>query len=266
MPRGTVLTVRAYAWDGCVTLRLNGKPVLQHARLPVAYEDEAHEADGSCVPVNSTTDFTATWQVPYQPGELSATLQSSPMEAVREAVVDAAAMPTVALRTVGPPTALRLRADRLAIRASRDDLSYITAEVIDDGGEVVECGSYNESAHGGMNTVDAALQHDLGSETHASVHASASTVPSPTAPPSWCSPFEITFHVDGDGELAAVGTGDPLDLSSFAASSRRSFRGRAMAIVRPGKTGAAAPPTRGELTLSADAPGLKGAKVVVTVG
>ena len=103
MPRGTVLTVRAYTWDGCVTLRLNGKPVLQHARLPVAYEDEAHEADGSCVPVNSTTDFTATWQVPYQPGELSATLQSSPMEAVREAVVDAAAMPTVALRTHSGP-------------------------------------------------------------------------------------------------------------------------------------------------------------------
>lgn len=41
------------------------------------------------------------------------------------------------VRTTGDPTALRLNADRDAIRADGEDLSFITVEVVDDNGDVV---------------------------------------------------------------------------------------------------------------------------------
>ena len=59
------------------------------------------------------------------------------------------------------------------------------------------------------------------------------------------------------GELYRVGSGDPRDLSSFTAAVRSTYKGRAVAVLRP--TGSAA----GSITLSAVAAGLKSSTVTV---
>ena len=51
--------------------------------------------------------------------------------------------------------------------------------------------------------------------------------------PEWCAPVKLSFAVTGGAQLAAVGTGDPTDMTGFAGPIRRTYRGRAMAIVRP---------------------------------
>ena len=43
----------------------------------------------------------------------------------------------LAFKTVGPPAQIRLRADRQAIRRDRRDLAFVTAEVLDQSGNVV---------------------------------------------------------------------------------------------------------------------------------
>jgi beta-galactosidase len=50
----------------------------------------------------------------------------------------------------------------------------------------------------------------------------------------------IDFHVDGPGELAAVGNANPKDVASFREHSCRTFHGRCLAILRPlGREGTA---------------------------
>jgi len=67
---------------------------------------------------------------------------------------------------------------------------------------------------------------------------------------------KIDFHVDGSGELAAVGNGNPKDVTSFREPTCRTFRGRCLAILRPsGREGA--------ITLRVTADGLAPASVVV---
>ena len=41
------------------------------------------------------------------------------------------------LKTAGAPARLRLRADRTTLRRSRNDLAYVTVEVVDQAGELV---------------------------------------------------------------------------------------------------------------------------------
>lgn len=77
-----------------------------------------------------------------------------------------------------------LTPDRSSIVADRDDLSYITASVVDSAGTL---------------RPDARV--------------------------------EIDFEVSGDGELSAVGTGDPTDVSSFHTGKRTTWHGVAVAIV-----------------------------------
>ena len=43
----------------------------------------------------------------------------------------------LAFKTVGKPAKLRLKADRASIRRDRNDLSYVTLEVVDQAGELV---------------------------------------------------------------------------------------------------------------------------------
>ena len=64
--------------------------------------------------------------------------------------------------------------------------------------------------------------------------------------------------VTGDGELTAVGTGDPTDVSSFHQGKRTTWHGVAVAIVRPTTT------TAGSMKLTASAKGLKSASATVT--
>jgi beta-galactosidase len=63
-----------------------------------------------------------------------------------------------------------------------------------------------------------------------------------------------TFKVEGAGTLIGVASGDYSTTESYQAPQRQLFHGRAQLIVRTGKT-------PGTITVSADAPGIKGASV-----
>eukprot|EP01050_Picozoa_sp_SAG11_P006104 SAG11_NODE_460_length_9258_cov_3.010698_5_plen_299_part_00 len=69
---------------------------------------------------------------------------------------------------------------------------------------------------------------------------------------------EVNFAVSGDGELAAVGSGDPTDVSSFHVPKRTTWQGKAVAVLRPTTTVA------GSIRLTATAAGLTPGSVVVT--
>ena len=106
----------------------------------------------------------------------------------------------------------RLTADRSTISHSRNDLSYVTVQVVDAKGTPVPEAAVN-----------------------------------------------VSFKIEaGPGEIAAVGSGDPRDTSSFYQAARRTWQGKALAIVRP--TGS----TAGSITLSATAAGLAKATATVT--
>ena len=68
----------------------------------------------------------------------------------------------------------------------------------------------------------------------------------------------IEVQVSGAGELAAMDSGDPADMSPVQASHRKAWQGRVLAIVR---AGAAA----GTITVRASAGGLKAGEATVTV-
>jgi len=104
---GTALTVRVYSRCACVRLLLNG-------------EDLGAKA------TTRETRFTGEWQVPYQPGELIAVGLDE----------DGAEVERSILQTAGKPTAIRLSADRTALAADGQDLSFVTVEVVDAQGLV----------------------------------------------------------------------------------------------------------------------------------
>jgi beta-galactosidase len=67
---------------------------------------------------------------------------------------------------------------------------------------------------------------------------------------------QIEFHVEGAGELAAVGNANPKDVASFREPTCRTFHGRCLAILRPfGR--------EGTITLRATSDGLSPASAVV---
>ena len=96
----------------CVVLALNGKNLT-----------------AGCAPISRDTGFTVTVKVPYAPGTLEAR------------AVDAAGtlLASRAFTTAGAPARLRLSADKSHLSPSRDDLSYVLAEVIDAHGVLVAC-------------------------------------------------------------------------------------------------------------------------------
>ena len=233
VPEGTPLLVRAYARSGCVRLTLNGRAAGGASNVPAAGggddrrararagADAGHAGGGQqwaaadCTAVGNATSFEATWLVPYHPGRLEATLHEEGGDGGGGGGGGGeAAVAAVALTTSGPPARLRLTAERPVLAPRRSDLSFVLVEVLDASGELVECGGYD----------------------------AADALPEP----AWCQPLEVHFALSGDpqqcGELAAVGSGDPLDLGSFSATSRRTYRGRALAVLRPGLSGGAAPP------------------------
>lgn len=139
--------------------------------------------------------YTVTLSVPYKSGNLTAVATGSKAQATRTLV------------TAGKPASLELSADRPTLRAAdRNDLSYVTVQVLDTAGTLV---------------------------------------PEASVP--------VTFEVQGAGELTAVGNGDPQDLSSFYTTTRHTWMGKAVAIIRPllGNQG------HGSITLIARAPGMK---------
>jgi beta-galactosidase len=104
---GKPLQVAVYSRCDAVRLELNGKVIGEKQ-------------------VSAATKLTAKFDVPYQPGELRAVGLIGGKEVVKTVI-----------KTAGPAKGLRLKADRSTIRADRNDLSYVTVEIVDEQGAVV---------------------------------------------------------------------------------------------------------------------------------
>ncbi len=104
---GKSLKVRVYTSADEVRLLLNGREI-------------------GVKPVPPDAQLKAEFDVPYAAGELKAVARSKGQQ-VAECV----------LKTAGAPAGLRLRADRTTLRRSRNDLAYVTVEVVDQAGELV---------------------------------------------------------------------------------------------------------------------------------
>jgi len=176
---GEKMQVHVYTRSKLVRLELNGKVVAEQA-------------------VDDSKSITATFEVPYEPGTLTARCFDNGVETASETI-----------KTVGKPAAIRLSADRSTIKADRNDLSYVMVEIIDAEGNVVNS--------------DNVL---------------------------------INFKISGNGEIAGVGSGSPIDMSSFKQPRKKSWQGKCLAIVRP--KGEA-----GKIVLTARAEGLKDAVVEI---
>ncbi len=104
---GKSLQVAVYSRCERVRLELNGKVIGEQ-------------------PVSTETKLTARFDVPFQPGELRAI-----------GLVNGKEVAGITLKTAGEPKAIRLVPDRSTIRADRNDLSYVTIEIVDAQGLVV---------------------------------------------------------------------------------------------------------------------------------
>jgi beta-galactosidase len=104
---GRTMDVTVYSACETVTLVLNGREIAAQA-------------------TSRATRFQATFAVPYEPGKLVAVGRIGGEVAERHV-----------LRTAGAPRGLRLTCDRRAVFADRNDLCYVTCEVLDDSGQVV---------------------------------------------------------------------------------------------------------------------------------
>jgi beta-galactosidase len=103
---GEPMQVHVYTRSPLVRLELNGKVVGEQS-------------------VDDSQSITATFEVPYEPGTLIARCFDDGEEVASETI-----------STVGKPAAIRLSADRSAIRADRNDLSYVMVEIVDEEGNV----------------------------------------------------------------------------------------------------------------------------------
>lgn len=103
---GQTLKVRVYSSAEQVRLLLNGKEIETKS-------------------VSPETKLTAEFEVPYAPGELQAI-----------ALKDGKEIEKRTFRTAGEPAKLRLTADRQKIHADRNDLAYVTVEVLDAAGNL----------------------------------------------------------------------------------------------------------------------------------
>jgi beta-galactosidase len=104
---GKKFQIHVYTRSQQVKLELNGKIVGEQT-------------------VDTGKSITATFEVPYEPGTLTAHCYDNGRETAKQT-----------LKTTGKPASLRLIADRTKIRADRSDLSYVRAEIIDSKGNIV---------------------------------------------------------------------------------------------------------------------------------
>jgi beta-galactosidase len=103
---GKMMQVNVYSRSKTIRLELNGKAVAEQV-----------------IPEGS---ITAAFQIAYQPGTL-----------VARGFDDGKETGSSTLVTAGKPDAIRLVADRRTITANQNDLSFISAEIIDTKGNVI---------------------------------------------------------------------------------------------------------------------------------
>ena len=104
---GKKIQVHVYTRSQLVKLELNGKVIGEQT-------------------VDETKSITATFEVPYEPGTLTARCFDNGKETASETI-----------KTVGIPASIRMKADREVIKADRNDLSYVMVEIIDADGAVI---------------------------------------------------------------------------------------------------------------------------------
>jgi beta-galactosidase len=104
---GEKLQVHVYTRSKLVKLELNGKQVGEQT-------------------IDDSKSITATFEVPYEPGTITAHCFDNGNETSSETI-----------KTVGKPAIIRLTADRSTIKADPNDLSFVTAEILDADGNLV---------------------------------------------------------------------------------------------------------------------------------
>ena len=104
---GKPLQVRVFTKSSHVKLELNGRTVGEKDLTP-------------------SDKYIAVFEVPYQPGELKATVYDNGKETAVKV-----------LKSAGEPAGIRLTADRTSIKADPADLSFVKIEVIDASGQIV---------------------------------------------------------------------------------------------------------------------------------
>ena len=104
---GKTMQVHVYTTYPTVRLQLNGKTI---------GEENA----------SAQTKLTATFNIVYQPGILKAI-----------ALQNGVPVDSVILQTAGRSAQIRLTADRKTIHSDRNDLSYVTVEIVDGNGHLV---------------------------------------------------------------------------------------------------------------------------------
>ncbi len=104
---GKPLQVRVFTKASQVKLELNGNTIGEEF-------------------INENDQCIAVFEVPYQPGELTAIALNNGKEIARKI-----------LSTPGEPRSIRLTADRKMINADRSDLSFVKIEVVDKSGQVI---------------------------------------------------------------------------------------------------------------------------------
>jgi beta-galactosidase len=101
------MQVNVYTRCDKVRLELNGKNIGEQS-------------------IDKEKSITVTFYVPYEAGILTARCYENGVETASEK-----------LKTVGAPASIRLIADRIAIKADRNDLAYVMAEVVDADENVI---------------------------------------------------------------------------------------------------------------------------------
>lgn len=145
----TYPTWESWNWPGH-----EGKPieveVISHYDKVRLYQDGKAVGD---MPTTRAERFKAVFTVPYAPGVLTAKGLLPDGSESEE---------TVTLATAGEPYALRLTADRSALKADNQDLSYLTVEVVDRKGRVVPDASNRVSfSINGRGTIEATGSADI---------------------------------------------------------------------------------------------------------
>ncbi|MGH2649258.1 MAG: glycoside hydrolase family 2 TIM barrel-domain containing protein, partial [Ginsengibacter sp.] len=131
IPEGHTEAVSAWGWPDEVPAYTfpgdEGKKMQVH--VYTTYPGAQLQLNGKTIGeqnVSAETKLTATFSITYDPGVLKAI-----------ALQNGVPVDSVILQTAGKPRQIKLTADRSTIHANRNDLSYVTAEIVDAKGHLV---------------------------------------------------------------------------------------------------------------------------------
>ena len=134
VPAGMKETVSDWGWpDELPYFYFPGSEgKLHRVNVYTRYPEVRLELNGKKVDQKNVSpdNLTATFEISYQPGTLKAI-----------AVNNGKDIDSIVLRTPGKAAKIRLTADRSRIKNSRNDLSYVTVEIVDANGELVPADS-----------------------------------------------------------------------------------------------------------------------------